>query len=280
MYKILCPVDFSDTSLNAIEFAARIADKYKASLTLLHVFTEDDFAKSLDEKDKDLLTYKELLERAKKKLKTLSDTIIKSKDFSNPVQCDNRLEMGILDEIIVAFAREEKIGLIVIGTTGISQINLTYIGSNTRKIIEESEIPVLSIPQQATYNSFRKIVYATDLKDADKVALQEVVSFATIFDGRINVVHVNSKYGALSSILFEETITDLTSFIQYNKIRFQRIEGEDDPGFALEKYMDTEQADLLVLLTRHRNFFENIFHKSLSKRIGYITKHPLLIIKE
>ena len=48
---ILCPIDFSDTSLNALEYAVRIGEKHDAHLTMLYVFTEEEFNKKLTTKE-------------------------------------------------------------------------------------------------------------------------------------------------------------------------------------------------------------------------------------
>ena len=47
MNKILCPIDFSDTSLNAIEFAVEIGKKSQSKITLLHVYNEEDFNRDI-----------------------------------------------------------------------------------------------------------------------------------------------------------------------------------------------------------------------------------------
>lgn len=67
MSKILCPVDFSETSLNAIEFATEIAAKNQSVLTLLYVFTENEF-NSIVDRTSIAKTYKELLAIATKRL--------------------------------------------------------------------------------------------------------------------------------------------------------------------------------------------------------------------
>lgn len=42
-YTILCPTDFSECSLNAIEYAAKMGEKLQAKLILFHVPDRDDY---------------------------------------------------------------------------------------------------------------------------------------------------------------------------------------------------------------------------------------------
>ncbi|MDX5477334.1 MAG: universal stress protein, partial [Cyclobacteriaceae bacterium] len=44
-FKILCPTDFSECSLNAIEYAAKLGEKYQAEITLFHVPDKEDYQK-------------------------------------------------------------------------------------------------------------------------------------------------------------------------------------------------------------------------------------------
>jgi hypothetical protein len=44
-FKIVCPTDFSECSLNAIEYAAKLGEMYKADLFLFHVPDKEDYQK-------------------------------------------------------------------------------------------------------------------------------------------------------------------------------------------------------------------------------------------
>ena len=76
MKKILCPVDFSSTSLNALEFAVAIAKKFHSSITLVNVFTERDFNQIVGEEALGK-TFKELMNMAMARLRNLADSINK-----------------------------------------------------------------------------------------------------------------------------------------------------------------------------------------------------------
>ncbi|MFZ9188556.1 MAG: universal stress protein, partial [Algoriphagus sp.] len=44
-FTILCPIDFSECSLNALEYASKIGEKYKARLIVFHVLNKQDYQK-------------------------------------------------------------------------------------------------------------------------------------------------------------------------------------------------------------------------------------------
>ncbi|QSE96532.1 universal stress protein [Fulvivirga lutea] len=274
MNKILCPVDFSDTSLNAIEFAVEIGKKFHSKVTLLHVFTEEDFNKVLGNKAKGK-SFKELLGMAKNRISQLADAINEDAVKDGLDKCDFYLEMGELTEKINETAVGENYDLIVMGTTGVSKRSGIFFGSNTEDVIDEVRRPVMCIPSNASFTKFKKIVYGSDYLEEDKVAIQEVISFATMFDARINVVHVNSEN---EDEEYKKFTQELKSFIQYNKITFTNRQ-YDDIGKGLLEYMNSENADLLVAFKRKRNIVESIFSKSITKILSHTSDKPLLILK-
>ncbi|MBL3658372.1 universal stress protein [Fulvivirga sediminis] len=273
MNKIICPVDFSDTSLNALEYAVEIARKFHSHLTLIHVFTESDFNKLLDEKSVSK-TFKERLNMADVKLEGIVKRM--NEDYKKDgVSCEYKLELGdLMDNLLKEF--KNGYNLCVMGTTGISRSNDMFWGSNTEEVIEKAKIPTLCIPIEASFEGFRKIVYASDFMAEDKKAIQEVISFATMFDARISVLHINVKNNDRE---YKEFVSDLRSFIQYQKINFVNKEFKDEIGLGIEEYMEEENSDLLMVFRKSRGFLGDMFHKSLTSTLSYSMSKPLFVLK-
>lgn len=271
MNKILCPVDFSDASVNALEFAAAIAKEYHSKITLVNVFTEADFNRIVGEEGVGR-SFKELLALASIKLEALAEAI----STASSISCDYRIELGELTDQLKKLVESERYDHIVMGTTGVSKASGIYFGSKTEEVISEINVPTLCIPESARYNGFKKIVYASDYAEEDKVAIQNVISFATFFDARISVLHINQER---NDLLYKVFVDDLKSFIQYSRISFVNKEFKGPVGQGIEEYMNEEKADLLVVYKQHRNFVSSIFHKSLTKTLAFSTDKPLLVLK-
>lgn len=271
MNKILCPVDFSDASVSAIQFAAEIGSKFHSHLVLINVFTERDFNKVVGDESVGK-SFKGLIGMAKNRLQVLANEVNES---YNLVNCTYELELGGFIDTINRVASTENFDLIVMGTTGVSKSDGIFFGSNTADVIDSVNIPILCIPEGCEYNGFRKLVYATDFLASDKIAIQEVISFATTFDARISVMHVNASD---SDKDYQTFVKDLKSFIQYNKIGFVNRKYEN-VGQGIREFVDEEDADLLVVYKRHRSFVEGIFHKSITKLLSYSSDKPLFVLK-
>ena len=275
MNKILCPLDFSETSLNAIEFAVEIGKKFHSTITLFHVFTESDFNQVIDQEHVGK-SFKELMGVANNKLRNLTNEINEKCRPNGIDHCEFRIELGDLVDSLANAVKEDHYDLIVMGTTGISRTNGIFFGSNTEEVIDKVKEPILCIPEGAQFKSFNKLVYASDFVKEDKIAIQEVISFATMFDSRISVLHINQNDSAAS---YSKFVEELKSFIQYNKISFVNKSFKDEVGLGIQEYMNEENSDLLVVFKQQRGFVESIFHRSLTKTLSHSSDKPLLILK-
>ena len=136
--KILVPLDFSKTSLKALDHAAYLAKMYNAELTLLHAAEgfsvtaatgyyvppsyELEHNKNVINQSKTHLT--DISERLKQKGVTKINTIA---IISKP------------SKEIVFVAKKIKADMIVMGTQGVSGFREFFAGSNTFKIIRNAK---------------------------------------------------------------------------------------------------------------------------------------------
>src|SRR5688572_5503695 len=109
--KIICPIDFSEAAMNAVEYAAQIAQKFSGRLFLLNVHPL--LASELVAGSADAL--RETASDTRKKLNTIcSDT---NRTFQVACEAEVVVAYPRLEKMIEA-AVEEK-SMIVMGTSGI-----------------------------------------------------------------------------------------------------------------------------------------------------------------
>ncbi len=277
MKNILCPVDFSEVSLNAIEFATRLAEAHHGNLFLLNVFTEEDFNKILEAEHINK-EYNEKLEMAVSRLKSISQKINETEKKSGLLNCDYSLKSGKLFDSIFESIEENKIDLIVMGSIGITSLEEKYIGSQTLKIIEEAPCSVFVVPEGISFHKIKKIVYATDYQEEDKIAIQQVISLATVLKAYVEVLHVSHSETEINKAIYEEFVEEIRSFTHYDKLNFYRqVFSKTTKG--LKEFMHEQNADLLILLSKKRNFFQNLFHHSITQDLYEFSDFPFMVIK-
>ncbi len=273
-YTILCPTDFSECSLNAIEYAAKFGEKHKANLIIFHVPNKDDYQKlNLNSKFGDELQF------AENKINNLVKTVKEESLYNGLASCVGVIKEGKTIDAILDYATERKVDLMVMGTEGVNELKKNYIGTTTSKIVSRSVQDVFVIPRKVFFKTPRKLVFATDYLEEDKLAVQKVVEIAKFFDSEIDIVHVESKLGVIDKALHETMIGEITPFIRYEKINFILKSYSDDPGLGLESYLLSAKGDMLFTLSMKKTWFDQLFTQNLSRKMSYFINKPLYVIK-
>jgi len=277
MRKILCPIDFSEVSLNALEFAVAIAEKENSSITLLNIFSPEDFNKIL-EKDHVKEEYEKLQEIAESKLKAISEEIMLMSKKKPPF-CKHILKSGEIVDVLKDLADEDKYDLIVMGTTGHSAYERKYLGGKAEQIIHATQCSVMCVPQDHTFHGIEHIVYATDYQEEDKLAIQQISQLSTVLNARVTVLHVSHHNDAIDKAIYEQFKEEMGHFVADNvNIAFKRVIFHH-VSEGIDEYMKQMKADLLVLLNKKQNFLKILFHTSLIDHLDKFTEYPLMIIK-
>lgn len=274
-FKILCPTDFSECSLNAIEYATRLGEKYQADLILFHVLNREDYVK-LSPTDTD---GKFQMDFVLEKLHNLQSAVTKEGLKNGLQSCTSVVREGSIVKETLEYATELKANLIVVGTEGVNDFRENIIGSRASRIVEQSNTDIFVVPRKVYFKTPRKLVYASDYLEEDKIAIQKIVEIAKFFDSEIDVVHISSTHKALDKSLHMTMVEEIEPFIKYEKVNFVLKSFRDDIALGLENYLQTARGDILVTLSEKKSFFDQIFSKSLSKKMAYFINKPLWVIK-
>lgn len=273
-YTILCPTDFSECSLNAIEYAAKLGEKYEAHLIIFHVPNKEDYNKlNLPNKPGEELQFSE------NKLNNLVKTVREESLSKGLTSCEGLITEGKTIEAILDCAAVNKVDLIVMGTEGVNEFKKNFIGTTTSKIVVQASQDVFVIPRKVFFKIPRKLVYATDYLEEDKLAIQKVVEVAKYFSSEIDIVHVGMKLGVTDKALHQSMIEEITPFLNYEKINFVLKAYRDDPGLGLESYLQSAKGDILFTLSLKKSWFDQLFTKNLSRKMSYFINKPLYVIK-
>jgi nucleotide-binding universal stress UspA family protein len=143
---ILCPVDFSDSSIDALQYAMSLAEESGARLTLVHVIELPpeipiDEHGSLVSWPQSLREYVAVAEADRAaRLKEL----LPEPDRSNG-SVSTVLATGKAYAEILRIAAEQSTELIVIGIHGRRAADLLFLGSTTQHVLRHATCPVLTI---------------------------------------------------------------------------------------------------------------------------------------
>jgi nucleotide-binding universal stress UspA family protein len=274
MVNILVPTDFSALSKIAFKYAVKIANHIDGRITLLHVI---NVAKPVTNVMKTRVkpVEDELMEEATGQLEKMVRSVSRSIRFSEPIATRTVMSSDSFEEIINKNAKKFRTGLIVMGTHGASGIRKVVVGSNTNAVIGSSRIPVLAIPQHAEFKGFRNIIYASDLKNVEK-ELKVLMPYVKEFDSSVHLVHV-VKSGRHVPDLEEKVETQVLRAGHKDVLVMIFTDGSIDEG--IEQYINLSKADLLTMFTHKLNFYEKLLDRSITRRMAFHSKVPLLAFK-
>ena len=138
--RLLCPIDFSESSLSAFTFACAIAKESDARLSLLHVFesvpAEDVLVARFDTPE-----FRRVVEQqARQQL----DALVTA-DIRTWCQPETHVDHGKPYRRILEAAEREKADLIVIGVRGRNPLDVMLFGSTTNHVVRRATCPVLTL---------------------------------------------------------------------------------------------------------------------------------------
>ena len=272
MKHIVCPLDFSKPSLNALEYAVSIAERHQSKLSLIYVFTEDHYNELLMDGVK---KYSEYESGFQAKLETVTSEI-----ESEKFELDSHVLGGSVISSLQNFIKGRDVDLLVTGTKGAGNVLDRIMGSNTVNMLDNIDLPILAVPQKAKFEGLKKIMYATSFEEEDKMALKELVEFSKPLDSEITVLHLSKRDNLIGETLLNNFIEELHSFMDCSQLTFERKIYSENVTLEIDQYMLEEKSNVLALLMSKRNLVDRIFHKSVTKSLSYLMDFPILVFKK
>jgi nucleotide-binding universal stress UspA family protein len=152
--KILYATDLSENARHAFSYAADLADKYNADITILYVMepfnqtTEVQVSEMVGpEKWRTLKEEKKsyLSQKIESRLQEFCREMEAAYDSCRLLAEDIRIEKGSPHEVILDVSEAIEADFIVMGTHGYNILKDAFIGGTARKVVRSSRIPVLTI---------------------------------------------------------------------------------------------------------------------------------------
>ncbi len=251
---------------------------FQATLVLYHTVTDEEYNEILGVEDP--LTSLHQKEAAiKDKMLALKAEVERAYLHHGLMKCDVVVEDGALADKLDTYAKEHDASFIVMGTKGFGTDHSLLVGSNAKQVVSRTGCPVMIVPSNATYKPLKKLVYATSYAKEDNRVIQKIIALATVYGAAIKVLHLSGKDNTAAHDKYEQYREEMSSFVNYKSLSFELRVRHDAVELSLDEYMTETNADLLVLLTSKRDFLESLFHRSIARRLAYLTKFPMLVYK-
>lgn len=275
MKTILYATDFSDNTLNALQYAYQLSVKTGAELIVFHVL---DFPTILNSPSKSPTFFdieKDIEKLTKDKLQYFCEDNLEEHALIENIRYEVDQDPSHVNAI-VAMIKKCNADLVVMGTKGESRLYELLIGSTTQDVLEKAECPVLCVPKESPYKTPTNIVYATDFDEDDISVIHELMEIAILFSAKITILHftIEGEYSAEKKM--EHFKEMLQENVNYRKLKFE-LHVANNIYKQLNEYLVTHNVSIVAMLERkNQNVFDSWFHKDLVERMEYHISVPLL----
>jgi nucleotide-binding universal stress UspA family protein len=264
---ILVPTDFSKPSKVAVLYAARLAQKINAEITLLAVININTATDAI-------LDWKKIEQDLVDTAQQNAEQLIMEIKEEVELKIEYRSIMGFpFEEMVEHTVINDGFDLIVMGTKGATGLKKVLIGSNAAAVVDNSSVPVLVIPPNTEWSTIKQIVYATDM-DSINEEVKPIAVFAGIFNAAITILHVLPEDSS-KKIDGKSLAADLIKITNYKKISFH-VSRNNSIADEVDTFVVDQKADMLAMVTHKLDFYEKLFGKSVTRQLAFHTRIPLL----
>ncbi len=290
--KVLFPTDFSRAANQALPHALKIAQKYKADITILHVatpYSDDPNAPEYQQLDEG--NFKEYIEKS---LGEVSQAMGSSQKVTTEVVREVAPATGILD-----FIEEKGIDLTVMGTQGHSALAQFFLGSVAERVVRHASCPVLTVAQDGKeYRNnpdYQNILVAFDFSEHSKKAAREASEMASQYGARIQALYVVEQevHPAFYLKWKESMLRELPGIAQEAKESLRSALGEEGlenidvhveigekkAHTEINEFVRTNQMDLIVMGTHGLSGLDRMLLGSTTERVVRTASCPVLTFK-
>ena len=139
--KILVPVDFSDNSQKVFMAAVNVAEKFGAEIVCIFVVQSFEDYSGFFVPHMPVVQFQEEMQVSAQR--KMSDFL--EDNLPDGLAGSSKVVVGDVGEEIVAFAAQEKIDMIVMGTHGYKGLERVLFGSVAEQVVKTASCPVLTV---------------------------------------------------------------------------------------------------------------------------------------
>lgn len=286
---ILCPVDFSDFSVSAYEYAQTLAEYYKSHLVALHAIelSKYPYADYVGATGDFAELSRALCDGSKAKLKEFV------KKHSRPgVEPQLLVDQGNASDLILSSAQTHDAELIVMGTHGRRGFDRLVLGSTTNRVMRKACSPVLVVSNPAHNvmttgpdgkHRLSRILYCTDFSSNSERALQYSISLAAEYGAELTLLHVTggAQDLARAEAMIAERTEELDKLISDNQrksFNLRKLVKFGKPYEEIVRHAREAQTSLIVLTARGGDALDRAVFGSTAYRVIQLGPCPVLAI--
>ncbi|MFG4001319.1 universal stress protein [Flavobacterium aquidurense] len=273
MKQILVPTDFSEPAENALKVAAQIAKKNNSEIIILHIL---ELPSQMNDAVLGGASIPETMLFIKKANEMLDE--VSSRPYLDGIWITEIVKIDKPIHGISQVSKEHNADLIVMGSHGSSGIEELLLGSNTEKMVRNSEIPVLVIKKDIANFNTSNIIFASDFSDETRKPFEKFINLAKFFEAKIHLVTICTPNSFKTTHAAEKAMNKFIS--EFNPGNYQtHIYNDTNIEKGIINFSNSINADIIGMCTHGRTGFAHFFNGSISEGLVNHAIKPVLTFK-
>ncbi|MEO6490526.1 MAG: universal stress protein [Ferruginibacter sp.] len=268
MKNIFIATDFSPASKNAAEYGIELAKQYNANVHLFHAYQSGkDIAFITNPAQPSHQLRQRLIAEAEMINKDGKVTLEMSAEEGQPI------------EMILENAKKNRADLIICAMKDKARGFKKIFGSTTLSLINHSNIPMIIVPEAATFKKPKHISLAIDMDpQTSPITLQLVKDICDHFFSKLSVFYaLNENYKEEEIIKFHPPVS--ISEIIHLRPQYEFCVG-NDIAKTMHDFAGHNAVDMLALIPHKHSQMERWLTESITKNVVYKTYLPVLILPQ
>jgi nucleotide-binding universal stress UspA family protein len=274
---IVLATDFSDSSINAYNYARHLAQHFGATLTIVHVYDMPISPETLDYLA--VMPSPSDLERA---VQERMSNFLGSHDgkVTTHIRMKTKalLGMGFPQDTLVEHSKNPLCDLLILGTKGGGNWLDKLLGTVAIGVMQKAHCPVLIVPKEARYSGIHQALYATSPEEQSEKHIRLALDFAQYFATKLHFIHVDAVFEDPkkdhSHELFKRILAERGMFAPYSIESVPAVTISE----GINDYCLSNRMDLMIAVTHHRRFWDDLAHYSVTKELAWHTHLPILCL--
>jgi nucleotide-binding universal stress UspA family protein len=261
MKNVLVPVGSSKNAKSHLQYAVDFAKAFGAKLYIVQVYNVYTKAGTMIKIDY-------ILERESNEY--LRDLI--SKIDTNGVEIVVRVLKGKLVDTLELVCKAADIDLILIEPRTNSVKDEVFLGKTSGKIIKQTQIPALIIPEEYVYKPITRVLLAVKSAILKKEnSLKPLIDIKDKFKAIVNLLLVKTTYYNDGDFDVNDTLKNIVTNI---------TESENATTFqGVLEHFKSNDPDLLCVVRRKRGFFTKKWEKNVILKKDFHITRPVLVLR-
>ncbi len=268
MKTLLVPTNFSLSSAKSLQYATVLAKEFGSKIIVHHTYPQNSPIHLLSDLENQLHVF------------------VSEYDFEYYTNSENYLKIetsaqqGREKENIIKTIKKHDADILILSAKDRSQWEGIPFERLIAMTLEQTLSSILIVPSEIEIeDSINHVVFALSLEEGDADIIDSLLLFCEVLGAHLTCLHVSSNEHGKNGIDYQlEPLKKIYASIPKTQMNFE-INYNKNIQKGISDFLDRKPAQLLVMLTKERSFFEGLFHRSVSQGMSFQSKVPVMIVK-